>query len=174
MVRWSCRRAFLFVIYSTWWHLPSKTPSKMNTKRELLHFRWEGHHFFEICPQNACRMPPQHQALQMALKWLSNIQGFSNWFAKKLCLGSRAGVIEIFSFKNSQAFMQEHIPINTFLLLYFTKKCCFIWLYMCFLSGLGLTYTAVWDYFWLLGIDIEGPISNHLPRYRGVPIVSQK
>ena len=47
-IRHGCRGAFSIVIYSTWWHLPSKTHSKIDILRELLHSVREWHHFYEL------------------------------------------------------------------------------------------------------------------------------
>ena len=43
-----CRPAFFLVIYSTWWHLPSKTHSKIDILRELLHLVREWHRSYEL------------------------------------------------------------------------------------------------------------------------------
>jgi len=47
-VRPCCRGAFCIVIYSTWWHLPSKTPREIYISGNFLHFSWEVYHF--SCP----------------------------------------------------------------------------------------------------------------------------
>ena len=71
-LRWRCRGAFYLVIYSTWWHLPSKTHGQINILIELLHFSWEGHHFSKIWPPNASSGPPQLATFQMLPKWSPN------------------------------------------------------------------------------------------------------
>ena len=40
-----CRSAFFLVIYSTWWHLPSKTHSKIDKLKERLHLASEVFNF---------------------------------------------------------------------------------------------------------------------------------
>ena len=40
-----CRSAVFLVKYSTWWHLPSKTHSKIDKIKELLHLAWEAFNF---------------------------------------------------------------------------------------------------------------------------------
>ena len=73
-IRWCCRRAIFLVIYTTWWHLPSKTHRKIDILKEFLHSAAEGYQLIEIWASwsllrasSACYPP---NATQMVSKWL--------------------------------------------------------------------------------------------------------
>ena len=55
---WRCRAAYFLVKYSTWWHLPSKTHSKVDKLKELLDSAWEVFNFLASRLASGLAWPP--------------------------------------------------------------------------------------------------------------------